>query len=147
MECYRLLVWFVAWASSVRPRVGRTTFSYCPGLPCTNGQGYNTAQPGISLEDDPRYPSRAHLQALAHQRSIISNLNAQPEVGSASRALLASKSGYSVGCTQSRVLLTAVPLAGPDMHEVICHHHQNSGGLVQANRNSSSPRIGDPFPS
>jgi len=63
-------------------------------ITCTNGQGYNTAWPGISLEDDPPYPSRA--QALAHWRSIMSNLSAQPEVGSASRALLASKSGLRV---------------------------------------------------
>ena len=30
-----------------------------------NGQGYNTVQPGISLEDDPPHPSPAHPSGIS----------------------------------------------------------------------------------
>jgi hypothetical protein len=48
----------------VRPRVGRTTFSYC-----TNGQGYNTTRPGFSHEGDPPHPTRARAQAQAQAQA------------------------------------------------------------------------------
>ena len=75
------------------------------GNTCTNKLGYNTAQPEISLEDDPPYLSPAQPQALA-----LNYIKSQrsPEVGPASRALSASKSKglfswlYAVTRTASR---------------------------------------------
>jgi hypothetical protein len=58
----------------------------------------------------------------------ISGLSLRPDLRRGLFSVHVRSKGHPVYCMQSRVLLAAVPLVALDMHEVICHHHQNPGG-------------------
>jgi hypothetical protein len=127
-------------------------FLICLGLPVLTGRGAIQPGQGFLLRITRRTVSNSYsgisasgLNYIKSQRSAWGRICVAGSLASTSGV---RSKAHSVGCTQSRVLLAAVPLAGLDMHEVIIKIPGASPNKQEFQFSTSRVYLqSDPFPS